>query len=270
MPDLSAHQSGATTKLLLLGDSGAGKTGSLASLAGAGYNLRIIDMDNGVDVLANILRDPKSQYGREALARVKYATITDKMKNVGGRLVPKEATAWQRAINLLIDWKIGDEQLGPLTTWGTNDVLVLDSLTFMSTAAMNFQLAMNARLGQQPHQSDWYVGQQMIEGLLQTLYDEGVKCNVIVMAHVAYIGEENAPQTGYPSTLGKALPPKVGRYFNSTLLVKTVGQGTNAKRMIHTSTINGIELKNSAPTLVEKTYPLETGLASYFKAVRGA
>lgn len=295
MPPLSYHQSAYSTKALFLGDSGAGKTGALASLAGAGYNIRALDMDSGLDVLTNILKDPSSKYGPDALARVEYVTITDAMKNVNNRLVPRKAEAWQRAIGLLNDWKYEytvDEQgraevlwgvaeraaatsagrpihkvdLGPITKWGPQDILVIDSLTMLSNAALNFILAMNARLGQQPHQSDWYNGQQLIEGLLQMLYDEGVRCNVIVISHISYIGEEGGPTHGYPSTLGKALPPKVGRYFNTTLMAKSSGK----VRKIHTSTVGLVELKNTAPTKVQADYPLETGLADYFKAVRGA
>ena len=75
MPPLSKHQSGCATKMLLLGDSGAGKTGALASLAQAGYNLRILDLDSGVDVLRNLLGD-------NAAANVESVTLTDPMKPV--------------------------------------------------------------------------------------------------------------------------------------------------------------------------------------------
>jgi len=269
MPSLADHQSSKTTKLLFCGDSGAGKTGALASLAAAGYNLRIVDLDNGLDVLANLLRDPKSQYGAEALSHVAFETLTDPMKNINGKLIPRSATVWQRTAKLLDNWTTETAKFGPITTWTDRDVLVIDSLTMLSNAALNFVLAMNARLGQQAHQSDWYGGQQLIESLLQMLYDEGVKCNVIVLCHIAYIGEDNGPVRGYPNTLGKALPPKVGRYFNSILMAKSSGSGQNVKRKILTNTSGVIELKNTAPTRVAAEYPLETGLADYFKALRG-
>lgn len=264
MPALSAHQSSEITKLLLVGDSGSGKTGSLASLAEAGFNLRIVDLDSGLDVLANLLA--KSP----ALSRVHFETITDKMRNVAGKLVPAQATAWQRTIGLLSNWP----ELGPVTSWGSQDILVIDSFTMLGNAAMNFVLAMNSRLGQRPHQSDWYDAQGMLESLLQMVYDEAVKCNVIITSHIAFIGEENsAVATGYPMALGKALPPKVGRYFNSILLARSTGTGTGVKRQILTASArmaNGIvELKNTAPGRVKPEYPLETGLADYFKAIRG-
>lgn len=272
MPKLGDHQSKTTTKMLFVGDSGAGKTGALASLAAAGYNLRILDMDNGLDVLNNLLTDPNSQYFKQdpkAAERVDFVTVTDKMKNVNGRLVPATATAWTRAVKLLMDWTDGEQKLGPITTWGQKDILVIDSLTMLSTAALNMILSMNGRLGQRPHQSDWGDGQQLVEGLLQMLYDEGVQCNVIVCCHITFIGEDGGPIRGYPNTLGKALPPKVGRYFNTALMARTVGQGTMQKRKILTNTSGVIELKNTAPLRVQAEYDLADGLAKYFEAVRG-
>ncbi len=270
MPSLSNHQSAQTTKLLFIGDTGSGKTGALASLAKAGYNIRVIDLDNGLDVLNNLLTHPTSPYGREALERVKFSTITDPYKNLAGRLVPVRATCWQRVVALLTDWKTPEESLGPITSWTGQDVLVIDSLTMLANAAMNFVLAMNTRLGQQPHQSDWYQGQQMLESLVQMLYDEGVKCNVIINCHITYIGEDNGPQRGYPATLGKALSPKIGRYFNSVLMARAVGSGASVKRKILTRSQPMIELKNTAPLQVKDEYPLETGLAEYFRDVRHA
>lgn len=270
MTALRNHQSATTTKLLLVGNNGAGKTGALASLAAAGYNLRILDLDNGMDVLANLLRQTNGPYPAAALDRVEYQTITDPMRNANGKLIPAKATAWTRAISLLSHWKTeGGPDLGPVSSWGSQDVLVIDSLTMICTAALNFILSMNARLGQQPHQSDWYAGQQLIEGLLQMLYDEGVKCNVIVNCHITFIGEDGQPAKGYPATLGRALSPKVGTYFNTILMARETGSGATASRKILTNTTGVIELKNTAPLRVAKEYPIETGLADYFKAVRG-
>lgn len=268
MPALSSHQSSRFTKLLLIGDSGAGKTGSLASLARAGYELRIVDMDNGLDVLKNLLSDSP-----EALTRVHFRTITDPMRSVNGKLMPRSAKAWETACKMVEHWKWTSpegevEDLGPASGWGERTVLVIDSLTMLSTAAMNFVLAMNARLGGTPQLQDWYVGQQLVEGFLQEVYDEAMQCNVIIMSHVTFLGPEGM-ERGYPNTLGKALPPKVGRYFNSTLMVQSSGTGENIKRRIWTTTKGAVELKNTAPTRVKKDYPIESGLAEYFRDVRG-
>jgi AAA domain len=266
--NLSMHQSAETTKLLLLGDSGSGKTGALASLANAGFNLRIIDLDNGLDVLRNLLGDAKSPYAKDAISRVEFVTITDPMKNVASRLQPTKATAWQRAVGLLGDWKDSGAELGSITTWGPQDVLVIDSLTMLSNAALNFVLAMNGRLGQHPQLQDWGAGQTLIESLIQMLYDESIRCNVIVTCHIKFIGEEGL-QRGYPNTLGQALPPKMGRYFNTILMARSMGQGSKVARKILTNPTGLVELKNTAPLRVAAEYDLATGLADYFAAVRG-
>lgn len=272
MPPLSSHQSAKITKMLFIGDSGSGKTGALASLASAGYNIRIMDFDNGLDVLKNVLLDPNSKYDKGSVSRISYETLTDQMKPVSGRLIPVKATVWNRTQALLANWQEsgeGGRNFGSITTWTPQDILVIDSLTMLANCVMDYVLMMNARLGQQPHQSDWGTGQVILEGLLKTLYAEQVNCNIIVNCHVKFYGEDGAQQRGYPESLGKALSPKIGRYFNSMLQAQTRGAGAGARRLILTRPTGLIELKNTNPGKVAPEYPLETGLADYFKAVQG-
>jgi len=266
VPALINHHSSKTTKLLFVGDSGSGKTGALASLADAGYKVRILDLDNGIDVLRDLLTS--GRYSSEAVANVEYVTITETMKNIGGKLVPVKASVWQNTTSMLSKWVDGSTDHGPITSWDESTVLVIDSMTMLSDAALFYILAMNGRLGQHPHQSDWGLAQALIENLLRMLYDESVKCNVIINCHIKPMGDENGPDRYYPNTLGKALPPKVGRYFNTVLLAQTSGRGQNMKRQIFTVSQGTVECKNTAPSKVAPSYPLETGLAQYFKAVR--
>lgn len=266
MPSLKDHHSAGTTKLLFVGDSGAGKTGALASLAAAGYKVRILDLDNGVDVLRDLLANGK--YPKDSISNVDYVTLTEPMKNVGGKLIPAKASVWPRLTSMLADWVDGDTKLGSITTWDNNCVVVLDSLTMLSDAALSYILAMNGRLGQHPHQADWGLAQALVENLLRMLYDESVKCNVIINCHIKPMGDDNGPERYYPNTLGKALPPKVGRYFNTVLLAQSSGRGANLKRQIFTTSQGTIECKNTAPSKVAQSYPLESGLADYFAAVR--
>lgn len=277
---LAQHQSSETTKMLLVGDSGGGKTGSLASLAIAGYNLRILDMDNGLDVVFDLLKhDPA------AMSRVAYRTITDKFTIKGGNPVPATALAWQTMTSMLNNWSDGDVQLGPVHSWGPKDVLVLDSATFAGNAAMRHILSMNNRLASLPTWKDWQAPQAMMENLFSLLYDKEVKCNVIVISHLIEIGEDlteknekgdyvkvtrPGSERKYPATLGKALSPKVGRYFNACLLAKSVPLGLGVERKLFTDSQGIIELKNNAPTSVKKEYPIKTGLAQYFADVRAA
>lgn len=265
------------TKLLLLGDSGAGKTGALFSLLEAGYNIRALDYDKGMDVLKNLIK----QSGKlDLLQKVDVEVVTDATRLVSGRMIPG-ATAWTRGLKILQDWP----GLGNIGTWGPKDILVLDSLTFAGRAAVRFVLNLNGRIGDLPQFQDYLTAQTMVDQLLATLYSDEVKCNVIVISHVKEIAktrtevdskgrqiqvEEEGTRKGYAETgTGRALSPTVGRYFNSVLLVDMEGSGPATRRIIRTVPHTNIGLKNSAPGTVRPSYPLATGLADYFRAVRG-
>lgn len=275
MPTLTAHQSSVITKLLLLGDSGTGKTGALASLAKAGYNLRILDFDNGLDILANLLRDDPA-----ALERVNFQICTDQTRVAGNQMIPG-AQAWGRAIQTLGNWPDG---IGKIDTWTPRDILVIDSITFAGKAAVRFVLNLNGRIADLPRWDDYYTAQGLLEKLLATLYSDSVKCNVIAISHVREIGkmhtkldakgrpvqvEEEGSRKGYAETgTGKALSPTIGRYFNAILLADIEGSGQSARRLIRTVPHGNIGLKNANPVRVKPSYPLATGLADYFAAVR--
>lgn len=269
MTSIRDHQSAQTTKMLIIGDNGSGKTGALCSLAAAGYNVRVIDLDNGLDLVKNLLMSSDSPYPSDTANRFEFETITDQMKNINGRLVPRSTTVWNRAVGLLNNWKTESADFGPITTWGPKDVLVIDSLTHLANGALNFILSMNARLGQQAHQSDWWGGQQLLESMLQMLYDKGVGCNVIINCHIVYIERDNQPEKGYPASLGKALSPKIGSYFNNVIMAKTTGSGASTKHKLLTQGTALVELKNTAPLRLRPDYPIETGLAEIFAALRG-
>lgn len=263
MPSLSQHQSSTITKMLYLGDSGAGKTGSLASLAKAGYNLRIIDFDNGLDILTKLLWDDK-----EALNRVRFKTFTDKMKMVGQTFQPDGIpVAFTNAMKTLNGWKDEDEDLGPVTKWGDKDVLVIDSMTLMGECIKRHILHVNGRSGQNLTQPNWGEAMRMMEDFFTLLYSDAVKCNVIVLSHVVHLGDENIGLQGYPSALGNKLPPKIPRYFNTMVCAETRGAGAGQKRIIRTRSKMGLELKVANPAILE-TLPLESGLATIFDMMR--
>lgn len=267
--------------MLLIGDSGTGKTGALMSLARAGYNLRIIDLDNGMDILAALARNETP----EVQSRIIYETVTEKMRSLNGKPsvdgIPKQFAI---AVGLMDHWKVPEIKdkdtgaiiqagydLGRTSTWGPNDVLVIDSLTMMSRAAMNHALALNNRLNQQAQQQDWGQAMGSIEDMLALLYSSSIRCNVIVISHITYVGgdENGVGGKGYPNTLGQKLPPKVGRYFNSILLAKVKGSGAGARRLLVTQPEGMIDVKNPSPLNMPRELDLNTGLAEFFKIVRG-
>lgn len=300
MPKLSNHHSAKSTKLLLVGNSGSGKTGSLASLAAAGYKLRILDLDNKLDVLKNFLTDPNSTYFKQnpkCADNVDYITLTETKKASGGKVVSAKATVWSNMMNMLNNWQEKDEDgkvvndLGGILTWDEKTVLVIDSLSRASLAALDHHLMLNGALTttrtQNEGRRDIGAAQDLIKSFLMYLSDESIKCNVIIICHITKVSESGyGPQAaeikekdgkgnptgnytedllGFPATIGRALSPHVPEYFPNVLHAKTTG----TRNFIHTKSTGEVATICTAPLKVAPQYPIETGLSDYFRAVRG-
>lgn len=292
MPSIATYTKEiAPTKLLLIGDSGTGKTGALASLAASGYNLRVIDLDNGIPVLIEYLSDPTSEYSKKdpkAKERLHWISLSDRMKPAGGTIVPISAEGWEKTTAMLKHWKEGDIDLGPVAEWGDKDVLVIDSLSNLSTLALNYHLKLNASLGKTRTQNearrDINSTQNMLRSLFTLLYDKSIKCNVILISHITFVSEtgrrpdaeedkeHNPVINGYPSAIGRALSPHIPRWFNNVLVTRALGSGRAVRRMLYTNTtdVSGllVNAKSQAPLKVKPEYKIEWGLAEYFADVR--
>jgi hypothetical protein len=268
MPTLDQHQSNEFTKLLIEGDSGSGKTGALTSLVAAGYKLRILDFDNGLEPLKQFIYKTCP----ENIANVEFVTLRDKRKAGPEGPVVSKATAFIQALKLLDRWKYtaddGTEiDLGVPAEWGPDVILVLDSLTFMSDAAFDFRepLASRGRDGKYDMRAVYKDAQDAIEGVLALLTSEGFRTNVIVISHIKYIDRPDGTQKGYPTAVGSALSPIIPRYFNSVALCQTT---TGGKRTLQTQATAMIDLKNPKPFAMATSYPIDSGLADFFAVLR--
>lgn len=267
MPLLSHHQSNEFTKLLLMGDSGSGKTGAIAPLVCAGYKPRILDYDNGLETLKTFILHtcPK------AIDNVEYRTLRDKRKaSALGPVLSGPARAFTDGLKMLDRWKYTDGvevDLGVPAEWGADSILVLDSLTFMSDAAMEWADLMvpSGRSGEKDRRAVYGVAQDAVEKVLALLTSESFRTNVIVISHIRYIENPDGSRKGYPTAVGQALSPVIPRYFNSVALC-TTNQG--GKRTIQTATTAMIDLKNPKPFEMAKSFPIESGLADFFGTLR--
>lgn len=264
MPSLVDHQSNQFTKLLIEGDSKAGKTGALASLVKAGYHLRILDFDNGLDVLKQfILRDcPKN------LPNVEYRTLRDeRISSPTGPIIKGTPKAFISAIKMLDKWKYDDVDFGVPGEWGPECILVLDSLTFLSDAAFDFRepLAAKSRDGKFDIRAVYKDAQDAIENVLALLTSESFRTNVIVISHVKYVENPDGTKKGYPVSVGSALSPTIPRYFNSVVRFVTSAGG---KRQIETVSSAMFDLANPKPFDMPKYLAIEDGLAEFFAALR--
>lgn len=269
MATLDQHSSASVVRLLNIGESKTGKTGSLASLAIAGYNLYILDYDNGLDILAAAIRHhyAKDDLGLAAcMARVHYVTLRDDLAFMAGKpQIKAPVHAYKDAGKALAEWKA--------TEFGPTDVLVIDTLTTLSDAAFNEALALGARLNQRPQLADygWLADSvKLFIGMITD--DDTMKCNVVVNSHIRYFGADDESGTqarGLPNARGQEISRIVSRYFNTIVLTRTQGQGAGAKRLISTKPQGVVEVATSNPFGVKDTYTVEGGLAPLFHDLLG-
>ncbi len=259
MPSLANHQRNEYTKMLLEGDSGSGKTGSLTSLVAAGYKLRILDMDNGLETLKQFV----SRTSPEALGGIEYRTLRDQYKSTALGPTVSQPKAFVEAIKMLDRWRYNDVDLGNPAEWGSECILVLDSLTFLSDAAFAWAEGLNPNA--KDRRQIYGVAQDAIEKVLALLTSPNFETNVIVISHIKYMDNPDGSRKGYPTAVGQALSPVIPRYFNSVALCQTSAGG---KRTIQTTATAMIDLKNPKPFEMLDKYPLETGLADFFSVLR--
>jgi hypothetical protein len=258
MPNLEGSNVSPIIKMLLVGDSGTGKTGALASLVRDGYKLRILDFDN--KIAGGILPILIKRDAPDKLSAVEYESLRDSLKSSGiGPILDGTPQAFTRGLALLDKWSDGTIP----KTWGAETVLVVDSLTFLSDAAFNWAKGMNPS-AKDPRQ--WfYSAQQAVEGTLALLTAASFATHVVVIAHVNWQNRPDGTMKGYPASVGQALGPTIPAYFENMALCQTVA----GKRFIQTVPTALIDLKNPAAFKMAASLPIETGLADFFKTVKG-
>lgn len=266
-------------RLLLIGDSGTGKTGALLPLLD-NYHLRIADFDNGCDFL-RLNATPKQ------LQNLSIRTFTDSFSNsrLSG-LTLNPPTCISRFAEALDKW---DDSAGPIKTWDSKTILVIDSLTFLGRAmARQFQQINRIAIDKPIEPKQFGSIQAMIFSLMDQILDDAKQCNYIVITHIDYrdyetgtyspvgmmeqgdkadqVPKSQVEARGVPTVFGAKLGPQIGRYFNFMLRARIEPVGTmKPRRIIQTAPDHSIDLK--CPILsIENNgpLPLSTGLSTLF------
>lgn len=262
MPTLDSHPSASTVKLLMMGNSGSGKTSSLAALAAAGYRLFIADFDNGLDILMD-----EQVLKPEFRKNVNYKLYQDKPIKAGNALVPT-ANAWVQMTKDMVDWKENGVSLGSIFSWGEKDVFVVDSITIGSDRCFDEALKMAGRLSQRPQIQDYGAAVENLLSFFELLYGGTVNCNVVVTAHLQFTGDELSGQRkAYPNVLGQKLALKLPRYFNNMILCEKQTVGNTTSKFFQTNGTTTIDLKVSKPSKVPSKMPAD--LANLFALLKG-
>lgn len=237
-------------KLLLMGNSGTGKTGALASLVKAGYRIHVLDYDNKIEggILPQLLTTAE-------LSRVDFLPLRDKMVATGsGATVNGMPKAFADGMRALDKWEDGTNP----SNWGGDHILVVDTLTFMAEAAHLWGKALNPNSAKEPR-AGFYTAQDQVLAFLSLLTGPTFRTNVIVNAHISYQALIEGTTKGFPTSIGVAIGPKIPGFFEHL--------GVIDQKKISFIPSSMIDAKTPLLSLTS-ALPRETGLATFFEAVR--
>jgi hypothetical protein len=271
MTSLRNHHSSDLVKLLLLGDAKSGKTTALASLALAGWKLRILDFDNLLDPFAQRVR-AKSP---DSLDSVEFRSLRDRYKGTdAGMALDGAPKAWTDSLKMLNKWKYNDPTTGEIidygepAMWGHDVILVIDSLSRWCDAAYNYHEAAipRGKSGDFDGRAVYGNSQDDVEKQLASLTSPTFRTNVIVIAHGVYQSNPDGTTKIFPQGVGQKLSPKIPQYFPNYIRM------TNRKgvRRMQLASDLMIDLANTLPEgMANKDLDPATGLAEIFEALIG-
>ena len=245
------HPSSTSTKLLLVGDSGAGKTSCLATLANAGYKVRVMDFDSGLAPLGAHLTP-------EGVENLHYISFVDDPDS--------RATAWSRADKIFkLGWKTDTEDFGHISGWDSDTVLVLDSITFMADAIRHKVLADDGiKISGRTTTPQWGDTLRLLEARLGILTSASYKCNLVITALPIPITDDADVTRFYPKACTKNFSVNgISTYFNDVIAIKS---RRNGQKYFRTVSDNRMELKNSASDKVPAE--MDPDLAKLFELLQ--
>jgi hypothetical protein len=220
--------------ILLLGESGSGKTYSLRTLIDAGLTLFVLQTEPGGTVLADLPED-KYHCHYIAPATAPWDAMADSAKKINtlsmkalaqmDGINKREYAQWIEVIETLGDFKCDrcGTSYGDVSTWDNDRVLVIDSLSGLNIMAMDLVV------GSKPTKSmaDWGIAMDNLGRLINKLVTD-TKCHLVLTAHLEPERDEVTGRVvNMPSTLGRKLAPQLPRFFDDC--INTIREGSTWK-----------------------------------------
>lgn len=243
-------------RILYVGDSGTGKTGSLARLLRS-HRLRFIDFDNGTAIIRAVAKHEGIEL---APGQLEVVSLRDSGKrNPRNPIQVMKPTAAVEMAKVLEKWPTDDSTPAD---WGEDTILVVDSLTRWGDAAFNWAVSMDPT-SNEPRR--WYSqAQQMIKSMLSLMTSSAFGAHVIVVSHVQYAEFDNTGKEvrkAGPTAVGNALAAAIPSFFADYWLARLKG----SRRVICTKPIDGLALKSAQPFGLDAEYPIATGVETIWK-----
>lgn len=209
-------------KVILMGDSGTGKTYSIRTLLEAGVTPFVIFTEPGMEVLGDVLDEihwtyiPPAQVGWDGMSNIAKLVNTLDYDGIA-KMRDSNKTRYTELLQIIetcndfVDQN--GEHFGDVMSWGTDRALVIDSLSGLNDMASQLTVGGKPVKGMQ----DWQVAQNMLKFFIDKLTTQ-TKCTFVLMTHLAREKDEiTGGTTLMVSTLGQKLAPELPKYFSDAI-----------------------------------------------------
>lgn len=230
MPNLSEIKTSGALKILVMGESGIGKTCFAATFPG---KVLLLDFDNKADSAASFLR---------------YQGNEEQLKNVDvEQFAPQLGVSPIDALMKVINEKLIPQQRTGKMEWAT---IVLDSMTTFSGATLAHIVKTNpgikrneTRQGPQPGLQDFGILRREFQRLIPGLIS--LPCNVVMLAHIATEKDEWTGQIMRHAMMDGSFAKELPVYFKEVyrMYIK------DGKRMVQTQSDSMYNCRSQLPGL---------------------
>jgi len=251
--------------VLLMGDSGSGKTSALTTFLEAGIETFVLCTEPGgpeslVDWASRRKYPLEKLHWATALPATQgwqglsdlineistkdFETISKNKSGIGkGETRPAAFKMLQNIQNFTCE-RTG-QQYGDVTTWDDSRAFCLDSLSGLSV------LAWALTVGHKPtaHMGEWNIAMNFISDFIMKLTTDR-KCYFVLTAHVEKeMNELTGVNQIMVSTLGKKLAPKIPRFFSEVIYAR------RSPQFLWSNNDPSIALKNRGLPISDKLAP---------------
>ncbi len=216
--------------VMLMGGTGSGKTYSLRTFLDAGITPFVLFTEPGQEVLSD-LPPEKCHWAYIPPVQVSLDSLMDRIDKVAklsleslSKMVDSTRSLDNRFLKIvqtINNFKCDrtGEAFGNVGSWGHDRVLVIDSLSGLSLAAMANVI------GNKPVASmaDWGMAQSGLEQLINWCCMNTLSHFVLIAHTEREVDEVMGGQQIMASTLGRKLAPKLPRFFSDVILAKREG-----------------------------------------------
>jgi AAA domain len=255
--------------VLLEGATGTGKTYSIGTLVDSGLDVFYLGMESGMEALLGYYIDkgkpipPNLHWNELAPAASGFGSMLKTAKQINTlslealcKIQDTEKSKYNsfvlmlEALNDFQDQRTG-VSYGPVDAWDVDKVLVVDSLSSISYAAMSMVV------GGRPVQSqgDYGIAMREIEKVLRGLC-YGCRCHHVLLSHIEReVDQVLGGSKIMTSTLGAKLAPKIPPLYSDVIYTKR-----DQNTYTWSTSESGADLKS-------RNLPVKEGIKPDFKQI---